>query len=161
MKIMAIDPGPIQSAFVMWDTLADDFIDCSNFGCMKKMGIQKNCLLEEIITAKLSDDVIDISAIEMVQSYGLSVGRSTFETTLQVGRFTRVFSEKLISFRLYGRPTIKGQIGGKTDAQVRASLRMRYGEAKKGEKLEGVKKDIWSALALATALTENPNLKEW
>jgi hypothetical protein len=166
MRIIAIDPGTNQSAFVSWDTKKDDFIKVPD---IFRLGLLSNETFHEYARNILRDTQPEVVAIEMVQSYGLTVGRSTFQTVLFVGRLSEKFiqisnSDKdilPIEVRYYGRPTIKAQIGGKNDAQVRTSLRMRYGEAKKGEKLYGVKKDIWSALALAAALTEREDLKQW
>ena len=107
---------------------------------------------------------IDLVAIEMIQSYWRSVGRSTFTTALVVGRLIQALYDKDYQgqIKLYSRPTIKGALGGcKTDTDVHQALKIRYGEARKGEKLEGVVRDIWSALALAVALEENPNMKTW
>lgn len=155
MRILAIDPGPEQSAYVLWDTQEHNFISY----CFKKMGLVSNkelrCLLDDVYLP------VDLIAIEVPQSYGRVIGRSMFETCIEVGRFIQAAFHKADKIKLYGRPTIKGQIGGRTDAEIRASLRIRYGEARKGEKLEGVVRDIWSALALAVALEENPKLKEW
>lgn len=152
MKILAIDPGNVQSAWVWWDTETNDFVK-SKLQC----GIRENFKMLPICRHAGSFD-LSLLAIEMVQNYGMGVGRTIFETVLWVGRFMEASG---IPVKLYGRPTIKGHLQARTDAEVRASLRIRHGDAKKGEKLEGVKKDIWSALALATALTENPNLREW
>jgi len=157
MLLTAIDPGPSESAYVCWDTERHDFwTPRQGF----KMGLVST---DEMIFRLKRDAQSDLIAIEMVQSYGMTVGRSTFETALNVGRFMQSVQGRNAPYlvKLFGRPTIKGQIGGKTDGEIRASLRMRYGEAKKGEKLEGVKKDIWSALALAVAIDERPTLKEW
>ncbi len=157
MQICAIDPGPSESAYVCWDTDRHDFWTPSPY---EKMGIVST---EGMVGRLHMIPMPDLIAIEMVQSYGMTVGRSTFETTLNVGRFIQTVYNRnpAARIRLFGRPTIKGQIGGKTDAEIHTSLRMRYGDARKGEKLEGVKKDIWSALALAVAMEENPRLKEW
>lgn len=157
MMLCAIDPGPSESAYVCWDTFTNGFWPPEPY---EKMGIVSTEGMIGRLRLMLMPDLI---AIEMVQSYGMTVGRSTFETALNVGRFmqTILYRNPNVPVKLYGRPTIKGQIGGKTDAEIRASLRIRYGEAKKGEKLEGVKKDIWQALALAVALEENPKLREW
>jgi hypothetical protein len=154
MKILAIDPGTTQSAFVVWDTDRQEFIGL-------KMGIVDNDLLLKSIDEYAVD--ADLIAIEAVQNYGFQMGRTTIETIMFTGAL-RQESSVMCSWatvKLYGRPTIKGHFNAKNDATIRSSLRMRYGEARKGEKLEGVKKDIWSALALAVALTENPKLKEW
>lgn len=176
MRLISIDPGPTQSAFVAWDTEKDDFIKDKSGKSIK--GLLDNEEFFNNIGYILLTVKPTVVAIEMIQSYGMALGRSSFSTILYSGRLTEGFKQVALMYKLqggvpslvntvipeikyYGRPTIKAQVGGKNDAQIRASLRLRYGEAKKGCKLEGVKKDIWAALALATALTERPNLKEW
>lgn len=147
MKILAIDPGPQESAFVCWDTATHDF-----FG--PRMG------LDFWHGVKWLDEVgIDMVAIEFPQSYGITAGLSVFSTCYEAGRIAEFLDDVCGTIRLFGRPSIKGQIGGRTDSEINASLRMRHGDAKKGCKLEGVKKDIWAALALAVALDENPALR--
>lgn len=147
MKILAVDPGPKKHAWVMWDTETHDF-------CGGRFG-------EDI----LSDDCggrPGLVAIEFPQSYGVNAGLSLFLTAFQAGRIAGRYDD-VAPVMLCGRPTIKGQIGGRNDAEIRRSLMMRLGGTKKGEKLYGVKGDIWPALALAVALDENPKLKrvEW
>jgi len=157
MKILAIDPGSSQSAFVCWDTEEHDFFPVWVYPFTK--GIESNAQMARLIDSKPALEAFDLLAIEMVQSYGHSVGRSIFETVLWIGRFCE---RSLIKTKLYTRTTIKGALGGcRSDADVRQAIRQRYGESRKGEKLEGVKKDVWQALGLAIALEENPNLKEW
>jgi len=154
MKIMAIDPGSTESAYAFWDCEKHDFVQVEYF---PSKGILKN---EQILTLiDFNAKKVDLMAIEMIQAYGYAVGRSIFETILWIG----VFCERSpIETRLYTRTMIKSALGGcKTDADVRQAIRQRYGEARKGEKLEGVKTDIWQALGLAIALEENPNLKDW
>jgi hypothetical protein len=157
---VCIDPGPEQSAYVVWDAEAHDFY-------MNGANVEKHAIVStEGMIGRLRTLVrngIEVVAIEMIQSFGMPVGRSTFQTVLNIGRFVQAVYEvnPTADVRLYGRPSIKGQLGGKNDAEIRASLRLRYGEARKGEKLEGVVKDQWSALALATAIDEKPSLKVW
>jgi hypothetical protein len=148
MKILCIDPGTEQSAWIVWDTEAHE---------PGEMGITKNNELADMLPRLCAN--LNLVAIEFPQCYGpgFNIGASLLHTCRRVGIFEAACAAPV---RLYGRPTIKGQIGGRTDAEIRASLRMRYGEAKKGHKLEGVKKDLWAALALAVALEENPRLKE-
>lgn len=162
MKILAIDPGPTQSAWVFWDTEKHDFCDYPRTTGFPDKGIRSNEELLCWLSIEANDGFcpIELVAIETPQNYGVAIGRTTFETLMMVGML-RAILEDMLTYKLYGRPTIKGQIGGRTDAEIHSSLRMRYGEARKGEKLEGVKKDIWSALALAVALEEKPDLKEW
>lgn len=166
MRIIAIDPGTTKSAFVSWDTKQDDFVQVDD-NC--RLGLIENTEFYDLAHHIVHNVQPELIAVEMIQSYGLTVGRSTFLTVLFVGTLVEKFRAFYLGhtdvlepkMNFYGRPTIKAQVGGKNDAQIRASLRIRYGEAKKGEKLYGVKKDIWSALALATALTERPDLKLW
>lgn len=153
-KVMAIDPGSTESAYVFWDCKKHDFIPVEYF---PSKGILKNEWLLTLIN--FNAEIVDLMAIEMIQAYGYAVGRSIFETVFWIGRF---YERSSIKTKLYTRTMIKSALGGcKTDADVRQAIRQRYGEARKGEKLEGVKTDIWSALAIAIALEENPNLKDW
>jgi len=175
MKILAIDPGQTESAYVCWDTKRHDFVGDLGMGDeagspIKSMGIvaNKNEIFNVISRTIINID-IRLIAVEMMQSYGHAVGRSVFETVLMIGCMKEcAFYEAAIipitniEFKLYTRTVIKGALGGcRTDTDVRQAIRQRYGESRKGEKLEGVRRDIWSALALAIALEENPSLKEW
>ena len=147
MLILGVDPGNEQSAYLAWDTDQQRPLH---------MGIVKNEELEHFFTTMHPPDTV---VIEFPQSYGLAVGRHIFHTCRWVGRFeAALYRAGNRDVRLIGRPSVKGQIGGRTDAEIRASLRLRFGDAKKGERLEGVKKDIWAALAVCVAIHENPNL---
>ena len=148
MKILAIDPSPTIHAYVFWDTDTHDF-----YGQRMGLDLWKDFSPEWIECSPRPDLV----AVEFPQSYGINAGISLFATAFNAGIIVAEFSD--IDVALFGRQSIKGQIGGRKDSEVNASLRMRHGETKKGCKLEGVKKDIWAALALAVALDENPNLR--
>lgn len=147
MRILAIDPSPTIHAWVMWDT------DTHNF-CGPRMGLD---LFADMAAGKEVGCGADLIAIEFPQSYGITAGMSLFATAYNVGVIAAQFRGREVA--LFGRPSIKGQIGGRKDSEVNASLRMRHGETKKGCKLEGVRLDIWAALALAVALDENPKLR--
>jgi hypothetical protein len=149
LKILAIDPSPTIHAYVFWDTGTHDF-----YG--PRMGLD---LFRDMEAAPwgINRWGVDLVACEFPQSYGITAGMSVFATAYQAGKVSERFPGKDVA--LFGRPSIKGQIGGRKDSEINASLRMRHGEARKGCKLEGVKKDIWAALALAVALDENPNLR--
>ena len=172
-KILAIDPGSEQSAYVMWDTERHDFVIDGGIGDEAGLPIDEKAILpneemHNVVSRAIINIGIELIAIEMIQSYGHAVGRSTFQTILFIGSIMQAAGYEMavvptvIPVRLYARTTIKGALGGcKTDADVRQAIRQRYGEARKGEKLEGVVKDIWSALALAIVLDENSKLKTW
>ncbi|MCK9578556.1 hypothetical protein M0R01_03675 [bacterium] len=172
MKILAIDPGSEKSAFIAWDTEKHEIIKGEYvwFEDTKILGIENN---EYIIDCMLCEETnivwgMDLIAIEMISSYGFSVGKSVFQTIKWIGRFeeyikhvVNIAIKKNVPVQFYTRPTIKGALGCRNDAEVRQAIRMEYGEARKGEKLERVRKDIWQAVALAIALEKNPNLKQW
>lgn len=147
MRILAIDPSPTIHAYVFWDTETHDF-----YG--PRMGLD---LCKDVTAVEYIANFPDLLAVEFPQNYGITAGISVFATAFETGVIFARFGAR--EKGLFGRPSIKGQIGGRNDSEVNASLRMRHGEAKKGFKLEGVKKDIWAALALAVALDENPNLR--
>ena len=151
MKILAIDPSPDKHAWVLWDTETHDF-----YGA--RMGMHTAEDLHGVLYDSATPELV---AVEFPQNYGVAVGLSVLATAFEAGRIAATLYGPPLA--LYGRPTIKGQIGGRNDPEIRASLRMRHGEAKKGHKLYGVKNDIWAALALAVAIDENPNLRrvEW
>lgn len=78
MLILAIDPGPEESAWVVID----------ENGKPRGFAIEDNhTLLENLWEEKFPDAFL---AIEMVASYGMPVGKTIFETAAWVGRFTAV-----------------------------------------------------------------------
>lgn len=79
MNILAIDPGPIESAYVFWDgTRLNGFRKTENA-----------LVLDEIsLCGKFSvSRTPDVLVIEQIKSYGMSVGESVFETVFWSGRF--------------------------------------------------------------------------
>lgn len=101
-------------------------------------------------------------AVEMIASYGMSVGREVFETCVWIGRFLHHWhgdiyphAESLVYRRevkieLCGSPKAK-------DANVRQAILDLYGGSKKAAKgtksdpgpLFGFKADMWQALGVA------------
>jgi hypothetical protein len=166
MILLAIDPGPTKSAYVLWDTEKHDFVRDDDGKSV--IGLAENHFVmgfvHEICTPHqgVRFPLPELVAIETPQNYGNQMGRETLETLIFVGRLIEiVYRLQSTTTKLYARPSIKGQVGGRNDSEIRSSLIMRYGASRKGEKLEGVKNDIWAALALAVALEENAKLKEW
>lgn len=76
MKILGIDPGTVQTGWVIYDTETHTVTD---------KGITENGELIESMTA--DDWNYNDVAIEMVASYGMPVGKETFETVYWIGRF--------------------------------------------------------------------------
>lgn len=79
MKILAIDPGTTESAWVEYETFDKRIIASGkepNAEIFKRISFHQQCFSE--------DDPI---VVEMIASYGMAVGKEVFETVLWIGRF--------------------------------------------------------------------------
>ena len=136
-RILGIDPSPDKQAYVM---LVD--------GKVTSKGFVNVC---EFRNYHLGNDERVEVAIETIQSFGMPVGKSVFETCQNIGRIREIFRHDDVF--LYKRSDIKMHFCNTTrakDSNIRQAMLDRYGGCKKGEPLEGIKKDLWSALALCT-----------
>lgn len=143
MTVFAIDPGPEQSAFVFWNgeaVLGKGLVPSGEmFGWIRSSGAEH-------------------LAIEMIESFGMAVGRETFRTVLWIGEYRRYWiccglPESGVD--LIGRIPIKVHLcksARAKDGNVRQALIDRFGppgvKANKGV-LYGVTSHCWSALAVA------------
>jgi hypothetical protein len=155
--ILAIDPGPTESGFVLYyprlaglplidEAGTRDNYDlkkiCHNIGCRDGTGR----------SSALSPG--PILAIEMIACYGMPVGKETFETCLWIGRFEEAFNPSRDSLRCY-RKDIKLHLCGTTkakDPNVRQALIDRLGPPgtkKNPGPTYGIKSHVWAALAVA------------
>lgn len=134
--ILAIDPGPTHSAFVLFnDTIADH-------------GHVPNPEMRQILIGRDYDRV----ACEMIASYGMAVGASVFETCVWIGRFveiargdTQLCYRKDVKLHLCNSPRAK-------DANVRQALidlLGPQGTKKNPGPTFGIKSHTWAALAVA------------
>ena len=169
MTTLAIDPGTTESGFVVYRDRQPQPGSALSVGEVKACGIIPNsALLQEIRSVKVIGvygwQVHDI-VIEKVESFGMAVGVSTFETVFWSGRFAEAADQNAIKVHRLGRKAIKVHLCGRASAKdpnVRQALLDRYGgtdKAAKGTKakpgpLYGVKSHIWSALAVAIAWSE-------
>lgn len=152
MKLLAIDPGPSESAWVMFDT--DELMPT---GWAKEDN-------ESVLTV-LTSLTAETLAIEALASYGMPVGVETFETAYAIGSFERrwIDADRPAPIRIYRRE-VKLHLCGSArakDANVRQALIDRYGGKEKaiGKKaspgpLYGMSGDCWSALGVAVTLAE-------
>lgn len=147
--ILAIDPGPTESAICLWDgeRINQQFtMQCDNWDLA-------DCL------RRINQDWI--VAVEMIASYGMAVGETTFETCVFIGRLQEIWEAKGRSkfIRIY-RKEVKLHLCGNLrakDANIRQALIDRFGEVgtkKHPGLLYGVSKHIWSALAVAVTCQE-------
>lgn len=136
MKILAIDPGPVKSAFVLYS---------QEEGIVDK-DIWDNGCFPLYIASKYHN----VMVVEMIASYGMPVGREVFETCLWIGRFLQADAGFDIDKKtnLVYRKDVKLHFCNSMkakDSNIRQALLDRLGK----EACKGVKKDIWSALAVA------------
>lgn len=142
MNVLAIDPGPTESAWVEFD--GERVLD---------FGIDPNI---EVL------DVVDNSpgglVIEGVACYGMPVGKEVFDTCIWIGRFIQVRSGT--RHPLVYRPDVKLHLCHSMrakDPMIRQALIDRFGPGKDkaiGKKkspgpLYGISSHCWSALAVA------------
>ncbi len=151
-RILAIDPGPIESAWVLWDGAR-----------LEAFAKEPN----EAVLARVKHVRGNVSAclIEQIVSFGMPVGGEVFETCFWSGRFAEAFGADDV-YRV-PRLTVKlhlCQDSQAKDANVRRALVDRFGgkDAAIGKKsapgpLYGLSGDSWAALALAITWLDQEN----
>lgn len=139
--LIAIDPGPKESAYVIVDQVSCEIAD---------KAIVTN---SELLYILENHNHLTTVAIEMVASYGMPVGAEVFETVLWIGRFIQV-REDLKPTLIY-RKDVKMHLCQSMrakDSNIVQALKDRFGEVgtkKKPGYFYGFKGDIWQAYAVA------------
>lgn len=153
MRLLAIDPGNVESAYVVIDMVDRKPIDhgkLPNNDLLKLIGMRIGFLDERVV-------------IEMVASYGMPVGAEVFETCVWIGRFQQLLAwrvgienidlVKRLPVRIHHCHSVKAK-----DATVRQALVDRFapgqpnhgkGTTKNPGWFHGFSADIWQAYALA------------
>ena len=146
-RILAIDPGPKQSGFVVWDGSV----------------VHADTVPNETLRVLLRENLFgghDRVVIEMIASYGMAVGREVFETCLWIGRF--IERARPIHAELVYRKDVKLHLCGTNkakDANVRQALIDKHGApgTKKAKgKTYGISGHLWAAVAVADYAAEHP-----
>ena len=150
MQILAIDPGPEQSAYVLWNGEA-----IIEYGLLENLNVIVT--MDDMLTDGLLQ-AYDKLVVEKVQCFGMPVGESIFETVFWTGRFCEYWG---VGFERMPRKDVKMHLCQSVrakDSNVTQSLIDRFAPMTrnkgKGTKKEpgffyGFKKDIWQAFALA------------
>lgn len=147
--VLAIDPGPTQSAFVVYE---------SGSRCVVWFGKCGNDQLLDMLHKGAIEVAASSVVIEKVESFGMAVGAEVFETVYWSGRFAEAAYPTPVD--RIGRKAVKLALCGNVrakDANIRQALIDRFGGpscTKKGGELHGVSKDVWSALAVAVTWSE-------
>lgn len=146
MKVFAIDPGPKESAYIVW---RGGKVEC---GMMRD-----NSDIVQLIRQGSHRDC-DVLAIEMIACYGMPVGRETFETCLWIGRFIEANATEAFKnprHRLVYRKDVKIHLCGTMkakDGNIRQALIDKHGAPgtkKAPGATYGVSGHLWAALAVA------------
>ena len=149
--ILAIDPGNIESAWVL--------LDCNTLQPLK-FAKEENYAARKNMFDLIENKQIKHVAIEMVASYGMAVGATVFETCVWIGRFYEIFYQANIPIQFIFRKDEKlnlCQSMRATDATITQALVDRFAMNEpnhgKGTKnspgwFYGFKKDIWQAYAV-------------
>ena len=144
--IIAIDPGPVFSAYVVWD--GNEVVS---------KGILENPKLLKFLIERWDSCQM---VIEEVRSYGMPVGITVFDTVWWSGRFCQAWGEQFFRVpRLQVKQYLCHDSRAK-DSNIRQALIDRFGKpgtkkapnlkyGEDGSKEGKLVKDMWAALALA------------
>ena len=165
MRLIAIDPGTTESAWVVYEPFPSSMI-----GRVLAHGHEPNS--DVLWSLRNNEHDADALTIEKIASYGMAVGAEVFDTCIWIGRFDEAWATSSIPHRrparLVYRRDVKLHLCGQSrakDPNVRQAILDLYGgkAAAMGRKaargpLYGVSGDVWSALAVAiTASNVAPN----
>lgn len=151
--ILGIDPANEYSAFVVVENDLSAVVDKGKISNLE--------LQDKISSWKAENYPIDYVAIEGIQSFGMPVGQTTFETCYFIGRLLQQFESLGIYPSLIYRSQEKSVLCHSmkaTDATIRQALIDLFakdtpnkgkGTKKNPGYFYGFKKDIWQAMAVA------------
>lgn len=140
MDIFGLDPGRSETAYCLIDR---DF---------NVLTAGKAPLVQVLKALEVAPPACVV--IESIQSYGMAVGRSVFDTCYNIGRILQRCEDLDIRTFLYPRPEYARRICGVgkiSDTVLRQALLLRFGGDKKGEPLHLLRgnSDKRSAFAVA------------
>jgi hypothetical protein len=149
MLVLAIDPGPESSAYVLFD--GEKIWSSGKYPNHTVLGIVKQSAEDSEGANRL--------VVEMIAHYGsgMPAGKSVFDTCVWIGRFTQVACDH-IAVEQVMRTTVKAHLcrsAKAKDSNVRQAILDRFGGKEKAigckatpGPLHGISGDVWQALAL-------------
>lgn len=158
MRVFAIDPGNVQSAYCIVD---GDTLRPLQFG-----KVLNDDLLGMVRAFDIPTESPELVVIERVASYGMAVGRDVFETCEWTGRFAEAALEREVPVAYVYRRDEKLHICGDSrakDANIRRALIDRFarhdlkngkGTKKNPDWFFGITADVWAAYAVALTYIE-------
>ena len=157
MLVLAIDPGNMMSAWVLYDS--------ENHTIRGHDKQDNDILVKRIWGDDWPDEACpDQFAIEMIACYGMPVGKTVFDTCVWIGRFIEAWAGG--PHRLVYRSDVKMHLCHSMrakDPNVRQALIDRFGRP--GTKRDrgityGIAGDEWAALGVAVTFAETATLFE-
>jgi len=148
-RILAIDPGTTHSGWCLYSDSA-----------VRNSGVMENSCLIGVI--QMSDDAADFLAIEMIASYGMSVGKDVFETVRWIGRYQQAWiapDDVMLIYRKDVKMHLCGTMKAK-DGNIRQAIIDLFPATGGGKvpqigvksnpgPLYGVSSHAWAAVAVA------------
>jgi hypothetical protein len=151
MHVIGVDPGPKESAYVIWDGVR--FVQHEGLPNEDLVYMLKHRGGSAIVP------LADFCAIEQIRGYGIPAGNELLDTCFWSGRFFEAWGRPpgaSSSAVMIPRKDVLKHLGyggaGNADAAVRAALMGRFGGV--GTKrapgpLWGISGHLWAALAVA------------
>ena len=143
--ILAIDPGPSESAYA----ILNKELRPIKFGKVPNEKLLDDLSMDRFVQ---DDKGEGYCAIEMIASYGMAVGKEVFDTCVWIGRFMERanFNNVKFIYRKEEKMNLCGSMKAK-DGNIRQALIDRFGPV--GVKKDqgwfyGVSKDVWAAVAV-------------
>jgi hypothetical protein len=146
--LIGIDPGYNDSAYLVWDPQAKRVLE---------MGHLPHAQMLDWLRSQVQAWLL---VVEMMQSYGMPVGKEVLQTCVWIGRYEEAWACKDRPTKQVYRTHIKSHHCNSTkakDAHIRQALIDKYGPIgtiKIPGPLYGVEGHLWSALAVATYAAE-------
>lgn len=157
MRILAIDPGSVDTAFCLMD---------EGYRVIEAGKVVNGAMIQYI---RENASQIDHVVTEMIASYGMPVGADVFETCVMIGKIERTAElhevEHSRVFRSEEKLCICHDSRAK-DSNIRAGLIARFakrdfkrgtGTKKNPDHFYGVSKDMWAAFAVGTVYLDGKN----
>lgn len=156
-KVLAIDPGNIESAYCI--------VDVETYKPIEFGKVMNDQLQERLRYGDLTD--VKDFVIEKVASYGMPVGREVFDTCEQIGRFDQIIFDRCgksphYVFRIDEKLAICHDTRA-SDTNIRRALIDRFathdlkngkGTKKNPDWFYGFKADVWAAYSVAITYIE-------
>lgn len=156
--ILALDPGTTKTAHLTLEPHTNSILG---------KGILPNTDLRSLLYAWNNDPRYSVLAIEGMQSFGANIGRTVLDTCVWIGRFLEASKGRQV-WPVF-RPQVLIHHTGKMkggDGAIRTAMIHRYGNSRskllqKGTSIRdktcplfGVTADVWSALAIASYVSD-------